>query len=631
MARHSAFFAVMCLLVQTTSFAIAEIPSDVKLALAARDFAPAVAWLTTHSSEPDAAFELGKLFRLGKGVARDLQHAAELFEVAAQAGNLEAQYLLGKYHEREGETEQSEHWMRIAAALGHKRAGSWLASDSRSVARLSLLESMRAGKPPPVVKDQEQVNVEDDFGRTALMEAAEQGSHDWVGYMIDAEARVNTQDQLGNTALHYAVSCKALRVVELLVSAGADVNLAALDGASPLHLAVGTERVDIVAVLLKSGADVEAKNAAGWSSRMLALRSSDEAMKAAFGIRSSTSNKRLSRIADVQQSQPLLINAAQRGDIELVRELISKGINVDVLGEGGYSPLAVAMRNGHTEVARLLVNEGAAIDTVFGNGQTLLHLVAEYSRPESMALIKAGAGVDALDSQQRSPLMLAALSGCVPCVAQLLSRGASTSLQDDHGQSALIIALRNDHTQLAMRLVSATDRLDLEDDSGRTALWWACRRGHADIAAALIERPAATSADNDDVNPLHVAAEGNQAELVGRLLTLVDIDSESRSGNTPLLLAAHAGSTEALSRLITAGADLEVKNILGDTALIAAVRSGDLLSTELLLAAGANRNSRNDRFESARSLIEQREEPQWIKLLEEVDGGLFGLFGSLTN
>jgi ankyrin repeat protein len=146
-----------------------------------------------------------------------------------------------------------------------------------------------------------------------------------------------------------------------------------------------------------------------------------------------------------------------------------------------------------------------------------------------------------------------------------------------------------------------------------------------------MERRALSSADMDGVSPLHVAAENNHAELIDLLLGEIDIDSRSRSGNTPLLLAAHAGAPAAIRQLVADGADLEVRNSVGDTALIAAIRAGDLKCSELLLVAGANVNTRNDRFESAQSLIKQLGDPHWIELLEKADGGVFGLFGKLVK
>ncbi len=78
MVPRSAICAGLSLLIQFSTGVHAAIPADIKLALAARDFETAIDWLKAHSSEPDAAYELGKLFRLGKGVTKDSEQAAKL-------------------------------------------------------------------------------------------------------------------------------------------------------------------------------------------------------------------------------------------------------------------------------------------------------------------------------------------------------------------------------------------------------------------------------------------------------------------------------------------------------------------------------------------------------------------------
>ena len=119
MVRRSAICVALCLLIQYSNGVQAAIPADIKLALASRDFETAVDWLSAHASEPDAAFELGKLFRLGKGVPKDAEQAAKLFEIAADDGNYQAQYLLGKYHDREDRIEKAVYWMQLADRSGH--------------------------------------------------------------------------------------------------------------------------------------------------------------------------------------------------------------------------------------------------------------------------------------------------------------------------------------------------------------------------------------------------------------------------------------------------------------------------------------------------------------------------------
>ena len=184
---------------------LASVPSEVKLALAARDYKTAVSWLEAHSDNPDAAYELGKLLLLGKGVSKNPDRAVQLFEIAAAAGNTEGQFLVGKHYQRANQSKKAKKWLQMAADAGHARAQTLLKSLSTPTEHLSLLQQLLAHKPPPNASSAEGVNEKDDSGRSLLMIAVEQEAKDWVQFLIASSSDLNLQDPMGNTAIHYAI------------------------------------------------------------------------------------------------------------------------------------------------------------------------------------------------------------------------------------------------------------------------------------------------------------------------------------------------------------------------------------------------------------------------------------------
>lgn len=614
-----------------TSLTAAELPADVRLALAGRDYVTAVDWLSAHADEPDAAFELGKLYRLGQGVDKDPARAAVLFESAASTGNSDACYLLGKHHERNGNLEDARYWMRGAADLNHTRARSWLKQNSvaavgGTVGTDDPFIALRAGARPPDTFTAEQLSHRDQFGRTVLMEAVEADAQYWVEALIRAGAGLDDQDPLGNTPLHFAIGKANRSTLTLLLAAGADPDIAAQDGSTPLHLAVAAGDPGLVRALLAHQASSTLQNNNGWSPASLAARSDDSEIRAAFGVSQPTGNRRLSRLAETEQSQDALADAARRGDRELIAQLLARGVDINVTDASGYTALAHAVRHGQTDTARELLRRGAAIDTAHPEDQSLLHIAAAASQPETLTVILTeNPQVDVRDSGGQSPLMTAVQSGCVRCADLLLAAGAVGDIQDLKGQTALIVALRSGAAATALSLVERTRYLDRRDQFGRNALWWAAKAGHTEAVEALLARGASLVADNEGVSPLHLAAEGDSADIAMLLIPLSDLNAQSDSGNTPLLRAAQNSSTSVAEVLISAGAQVGVRNRVGDTALIAAVRAGDIRSAELLLQAGASPNVRNQRFESALSLIRQRDEPEWRSLLQSTDSGLLSL------
>lgn len=82
-----------------------------------------------------------------------------------------------------------------------------------------------------------------------------------------------------------------------------------------------------------------------------------------------------------------------------------------------------------------------------------LALAAHVGREEEVrALLEAGADVNAADGDGITPLMAAAMSGCLPLAKFLLEAGANPRLCNKWGMTAQAIALWRGHEALAALL-----------------------------------------------------------------------------------------------------------------------------------------------------------------------------------
>ena len=88
------------------------------------DYSAAVAiWRPLASrGDPDAEFNLGQAYRLGRGVPLDLGVAKTWFEKAAGAGHLDSETTLGLLLFQNGDQAQGLKWLRRAAEQGEPRA-----------------------------------------------------------------------------------------------------------------------------------------------------------------------------------------------------------------------------------------------------------------------------------------------------------------------------------------------------------------------------------------------------------------------------------------------------------------------------------------------------------------------------
>lgn len=110
---------------------------------------------------------------------------------------------------------------------------------------------------------------------------------------------------------------------------------------------------------------------------------------------------------------------------------------------------------------------------------------------------------------------------------------------------------------------------------GHTALHYACRRGRALAAGVLLAAGAAPGAaavshsgSGGRETPLHLAAEAGSLACVILLLAHgAPVDAQSEDGATPLHVAAQGGSDAVALELICAGASPAVRDRFGDTPL----------------------------------------------------------------
>jgi hypothetical protein len=116
-------------------------------------------------------------------------------------------------------------------------------------------------------------------------------------------------------------------------------------------------------------------------------------------------------------------------------------------------------------------------------------------------------------------------------------------------------------------------------------------------------QPPASPVEGSASQPtLHDLAAAGMADALHRLLREGGADLErgdpghdpTRSGLTPLMLAARYGNIETLAVLLQAGAQVETRGPEGETALVHAVASGDRLRVEALLDAGADARLADD-------------------------------------
>lgn len=158
--------------------------------------------------------------------------------------------------------------------------------------------------------------------KLTIFEAAAAGQSERVRERVSRDpGSALTYSPDGYTALGLASFFGHLEIVTLLLGLGAEVNVVSRNDMAvrPLHSAAAGRHLAVAQVLLAHGADVHAKSHGGWTA---------------------------------------LHSAADHGQIEFIRLLLEHGARPDVRNNEGLSPLDLARRGAHSEVADLLARRG---------------------------------------------------------------------------------------------------------------------------------------------------------------------------------------------------------------------------------------------------------------------------------
>ena len=154
-----------------------------------------------------------------------------------------------------------------------------------------------------------------------------------------------------------------------------------------------------------------------------------------------------------------LVDAARRGEVEVVRSLLESGVDVTEAQGDGLTALHAAAERGHVEITKLLISAGAELNAETRIGRyTPLHLAGRGGHGRVvMALVEAGADVNVTTTNTGvTPLHLAAAAvGGEKAVATLLEHGAAVNAREaSSGQTPLMFAAAYDRWAAVGELLS---------------------------------------------------------------------------------------------------------------------------------------------------------------------------------
>ncbi len=457
-----------------------------------------------------------------------------------------------------------------------------------------------------------------------LATAVERGDLPRVRALIAQGVDANARRVDGTTALHAAVHADRLDMVQALLAAGAMAAAADRYGVTPLYLACLNGNADIVARLLEAGVDPNTADPTGETALMTAARTGVPAAMRVLLDRGARVDAR-----DPEFQQTALMIAAREGHAGAVKLLLehkadpnaqtrkgpvppfvppckgtgcgSEGVGINRGGlpdrgrrleaKGGMTALLYASRDGHLEVARLLVAAGADVEMPDANGIRPLLTAALNNRLDvARLLVDQRADVNADDFWGRSPLWAAVeyrnldmnnkdqdsptdngvdRAPVLDFIKVLLDKGAKPNV-------------RTREVPPSRRWLYSLNDVSWVDFTGQTPFLRAALSADTATMRLLLQYGADPNlATPAGTTPLMAAAgvnwvvaqtytESPEARLKAVELCLelgADVNATNSMGLTALLGAVNRGSTDIIELLARRGARLDVKDKEGRTAM----------------------------------------------------------------
>jgi len=407
------------------------------------------------------------------------------------------------------------------------------------------------------------VNIANDLGVTPLMLASLNANAAIAAKIFEGTPDPNLTRSNGETALMMASRTGSAEIVKMLLERGANANAKTKAGDTALMFAAAERHSDVVRALVDAGADVTARTAitdkaAGGYGNNRAMRKqdgTDEAGKPKQLFKGQAIYvDQLPKEGDGEPPRPEggftpLLYASMSGDLEAVKTLLAAKAPINDAAPDGVTPLIASVVRFHDNVALLLIESGADVNTDKA-GYTALHAAALTGQMNvAKALLEHKADPNAAMSMPKrfqavfvpynpelqtgrlnqvgaTPFLMAAKAVNTEMMKLLLAHGADPKRTTESKTSAIQLAAGLGKRQVSdmfvfiryytwdeeraiatiSMLLDLGANIDEANEFGETALHGATYHGAQKVIQFLVERGANINATNwSDQTPLRLA------------------------------------------------------------------------------------------------------------------------------
>ena len=387
-------------------------------------------------------------------------------------------------------------------------------------------------------------------------------------------------------------------------------------------------------------------------------------------------------IKSLEEVNNELIAAAKADNLDLAKELLSKGASINYHDKSGLSPLLIAVLGGQKIMAGYFTGRGAQLSSTecaalmrvsvekddpwlasivtkqknmlnltFENGRTVLWLAAiKTSWNVFDEYLKGGVNVEIKDSAGQTLLAWAIDTGNVEVINRLIKSGVRFSSPD--ADTMLKQAVINEDVDRVRSLTLLKANVNKVYEDGLTLLWYAAVKERTDIAELLLNAGAkAETIDKTGKNLITYCMERRKyemakllkkhgaqlknkeavflmqrglvigdGELVQTLISLgVNVNTKFSDGLSALWVAAFTNNRDMIEILAEGKANMNIKDSNGKTVLMWAVENDKKEVANILIKHGANVNLMDNKKRTALLSAVLADKPRMVHMLVKND------------
>jgi ankyrin repeat protein len=338
-----------------------------------------------------------------------------------------------------------------------------------------------------------------------------------------------------------------------------------------------------------------------------------------------------------------LMLASEKGQVEMVQFLLTKNTNVNSASAIDDSALYLAVKNKHSDVVKVLLQNDANIETTFNGESIIIYAVKNHDRKTVKLLLEKGVKTD-VETVEKQPLIYLAIDEHQPGIIEDILFFDKDQNIENYDRGPFMSAINSGSLEIVNTFINHYEKNKIKIDNSDTyhLLAYAVRHGTAEIVNTFLEHNINCNFEETlkiailqgqksinivdvilkftDTLPDHeclLAAEiDNQLAVTACLKHLKQNDCQT----TPLHLAIKYGRYDLVKTFLLKGANVNAKDHDDCTPLHYAVSLGQLESLKILLEDPSIKlDAMNVDKKSARDLAMDRNDDLGREMMECID------------